>query len=246
MSKRNLATVTCLLAQNDLVDFIEEYGIPWCYDPKLPKSGQTALNALDGYIPLYMSLFSIGNLRFPLNNFSLDVFEFFRCHFLLLNHFGVARVTTFAVSCKAYGGKATMPLFRAFLTLRAACDWITFQKRPGSKILALSAKAPLPLSTLQSHLIRICRVIFHHILEAQTFPKPVMYLAEMAFRNFTKKPGQSPSFSGKSVAVLELTVVGESVLVIKKMIDYHLFDVVVEFHSDHYIEPTEFEDSSDG
>ncbi|GJT77119.1 hypothetical protein Tco_1043844 [Tanacetum coccineum] len=137
ISKRNLATITCSLAQNDLVDFVEEYGISWCYDPKLLESGQTALDAPNGYIPLYMSLFSIGNLCFPLNNFCLDVFEFFRCHFLLLNPFGVACVTTFVVSCKAYGEEATVPLFRAFLTLGASGDWLTFQNRHGSKIPAL-------------------------------------------------------------------------------------------------------------
>ncbi|GJQ90293.1 hypothetical protein Tco_0001432 [Tanacetum coccineum] len=106
MSKRNLSTITCSLSQSNLVDFVDEYGISLCYDPKLPSSNATALDAPKGYIPLYMSLFSIGNLRFPLNNFCLDVFEFFWCHFPLLNPFGVARVTTFVVSCKAYGGEA--------------------------------------------------------------------------------------------------------------------------------------------
>ncbi|GJY58045.1 hypothetical protein Tco_0457937 [Tanacetum coccineum] len=121
----NLATVTCSLTQSDLVDFVDKYDISLCYDPKLPTPDQTTLDAPEGYIPLYLSLFSIGNLCFPLNDFCLDVFEFFRCHFPLLNPFRVARVTTFAVSCKAYGGEATMPFFRAFLTLGPAGDWLT-------------------------------------------------------------------------------------------------------------------------
>ncbi|GKC56443.1 hypothetical protein Tco_1084041, partial [Tanacetum coccineum] len=112
MSKRNLSTITCSLSQSNLVDFVDEYGISLCYDPKLPSSNATALDAPKGYIPLYMSLFSIGNLRFPLNNFCLDVFEFFWCHFPLLHPFGVVRVTTFVVACKAYGGEARVPLFR--------------------------------------------------------------------------------------------------------------------------------------
>ncbi|GJX44984.1 hypothetical protein Tco_0261660 [Tanacetum coccineum] len=135
MSKRNLATVTCSLRQSDILDFVEKYGISMCYDPQLPSSDKTALDAPEGYIPMYLSLFTIGNLRLPLNDFCLNVFEFFKCHFPLLNPFGVARVTTFAVACKAYGEKATVPLFRSFLTLGTAGDWLMFQKSPGPSIL---------------------------------------------------------------------------------------------------------------
>ncbi|GJY71991.1 hypothetical protein Tco_0475694 [Tanacetum coccineum] len=213
MSKRNLAAVTCSLAQNDLVDYVEEYGIPWCYDPKLPESHQTALDAPKGYIPLYLSLFTIGNLRFPLNDFCLDVFEFFQCHFPLLNSFGVARVTTFVVACKAYGWEASVPLFRAFLTVGSAGDWLTFQKRHGSNIHTLfgSFSYSYPTEPFDEALWNRLRC---HTLDAQTFPEPILYLAglssswehapsnpsifvdgeEMAFRNFMKKPGQSPSF----------------------------------------------------
>ncbi|GJV65599.1 plastid movement impaired 1-related 1 protein [Tanacetum coccineum] len=71
---RNLVSVTCSLTQSKLIGFIKEYDIALCYDPQLPSPEQTALDALKGYIPLYLSLFSIGNLRLPLNAFCLDVF----------------------------------------------------------------------------------------------------------------------------------------------------------------------------
>ncbi|GKA15804.1 hypothetical protein Tco_0695551 [Tanacetum coccineum] len=242
---RNLSTITCSLSQSNLVDFVNEYGISLCYDPKLPSSNATALDASKGYIPLYLSLFSIGNLRFPLNNFCLDVFEFFRCHFSLLNPFGVACVTTFVVACKAYGGEATVPLFRSLLTLGLAGDWLTFQKRPGYGIPAIfgdsgsntpmlklefifgSFTYPYPTEPFYEVLwVCLCR----HPFEAQTFPEPILYLADLtdswehsssipsilidgeetAFRNFMKKPGQSPSFSvDKGVMGHELVVVGE-------------------------------------
>ncbi|GKC10470.1 hypothetical protein Tco_1007252 [Tanacetum coccineum] len=73
MSKRNLATVTCSLSQSDLLEFVEQYGISMCYDPQLPSSDKTALDASEGYIHLYLSLFTIGNLRLPLNDFCLDM-----------------------------------------------------------------------------------------------------------------------------------------------------------------------------
>ncbi|GKD64182.1 hypothetical protein Tco_1306290 [Tanacetum coccineum] len=94
------------------------------------SSEHTALDAPDGYIPLYLSLFSIGDLRFPLNAFYLDVFEYFECHFPLFNPFGVARVTTFAVASKAYGGEPTLTLFRYFLALGPAGDWLPSIKGP--------------------------------------------------------------------------------------------------------------------
>nr|GEX03713.1 hypothetical protein [Tanacetum cinerariifolium] len=94
----------------------------------------TALNGPDGYIPLYLSLFTIGNLCFPLDVFCLDVFELFYCHFSLLNPFGVSRVTTFIVACKTYGGVSTMPFFRSFLNIGPAGHWLTFQKWPGHGI----------------------------------------------------------------------------------------------------------------
>nr|GEV76406.1 hypothetical protein [Tanacetum cinerariifolium] len=94
--------------------FTDEHALDYSFPPRfdvLPSSSDMALDALKGYILLYLSLFSIGNLCFPLNNFCLDVFEFFRCHFPLLNPFGVARVTNFVVACKACGGEVTVPLF---------------------------------------------------------------------------------------------------------------------------------------
>nr|GEU63538.1 hypothetical protein [Tanacetum cinerariifolium] len=56
-----LDELCCVLAVplRDLADFVNEYDIALCYDPKLPFSNATALDALKGYIPLYFSLFSI-------------------------------------------------------------------------------------------------------------------------------------------------------------------------------------------
>nr|GEU38961.1 hypothetical protein [Tanacetum cinerariifolium] len=134
MSKSNLATVTCSLSRSDLLEFVEKHGISMCYDPQLPSSNKTTLDAPECYIPLYLSLFTIGNLHLPLNDLCLDVFEFFKCHFFLLNRFGVVCVTTFVIACKAYEGEATMPIFISFLTLSPTGNWLMFQKMPGHSI----------------------------------------------------------------------------------------------------------------
>nr|GEV38609.1 hypothetical protein [Tanacetum cinerariifolium] len=114
MSKRNLSTITCSLSQSN---FVDEYGISLCYDPKLPSSNSTALDAQMGYIPLYLSL----------------------------------------------------------LTLDPAGDYL--HSKNG---LALGSFAyPYPTKP------------FDEVLQGHLCHRPF----EMAFRNFMKKPGQSPSFS---------------------------------------------------
>ncbi|GKB71127.1 hypothetical protein Tco_0932539, partial [Tanacetum coccineum] len=249
--KRNLSTITCSLSQSDLADCFDEYGIALCYDPKLPSSNATDLDAPKGYIPLYLSLFSIGNLCFHLNNFCLDVFEIFRCHFPLLSPFGVARVTTFTVACKAYGREDTVPLFRSLLTLGPTGDWFTFQKRHDFSIPTIFGDSMSNILKWKSEFIFVKRTLIsdmrpglisdfrhgqgsfshpyptepfdeflrarlcHHPFETHTFSDPIIYLAgltdswehthgipsilingeDMAFQNFMKKPGQSPSFS---------------------------------------------------
>nr|GEV96693.1 hypothetical protein [Tanacetum cinerariifolium] len=182
------------MAQNDLVEFVEEYGISLCYDPKLPEPDQIALDAPG------------------------DVFDLFRCHFPLLNPFGVARVTTFNVACKAYGGKAMVPLFRAFLNLGPAGDWLNFQKSPGSDIPTHFSNSMSNIPHWISEFIFVKETFNFDICLGQ-ITKPI----EMAFRNSMKKPSQSPSFSlspadqlvnvGKGVAGLKLAVVGENVTV---------------------------------
>ncbi|GJY92727.1 hypothetical protein Tco_0508509 [Tanacetum coccineum] len=201
MSKRNLAFVTCSLTQSDLLGFVEEYGIALCYDPQLSSSEKTALDALEGYIPLYLSLFSIGNLRLLLNTFCLDVFEFFKCHFPLLNPFGVARVTTFIVACKAYEGEPSLPLFRSLCNvgpagkplLPYACPALITDFCYGVGTFAFPYPTEPFDEVLRSRLV-------HHPFEAQTFSKPILYLAGLAGSwNFMKRPGQTPSFSARSV-----------------------------------------------
>ncbi|GJR72928.1 putative reverse transcriptase domain-containing protein [Tanacetum coccineum] len=168
MSKRNLATVTCSLAQNDLVDFVEEYGIPWCYDPKLPESHQMALDAPLG--PDIPSLF--GN---SMSNVTSWKSEFIYVKETLISDLCPDLITNF----RHGQGSFAYP----------------YPKKPFDEVL--------------------WNLLCRHTLEAQTFSDPILYLAglssswehalsnpsifvdgeEMAFRNFMKKPDQTPSFS---------------------------------------------------
>nr|GEU31870.1 hypothetical protein [Tanacetum cinerariifolium] len=63
----------------------------------------TALNGPEGCIPLYQSLYYIGNLYLPLNTFYLDVFECFNCHFTPLNPLGLLELQHLLLPIKLMG-----------------------------------------------------------------------------------------------------------------------------------------------
>nr|GEZ53816.1 hypothetical protein [Tanacetum cinerariifolium] len=58
----------------------------------------------------------------------------------VLNPFGCAKLTTFAVMCKAYGCGPTMELFRRFFNLFPGGQWLTFAKIPEKRIPNLLPK----------------------------------------------------------------------------------------------------------
>ncbi|GJY48848.1 hypothetical protein Tco_0438804 [Tanacetum coccineum] len=109
------------------------------------------------------------------------------CHF---PPFKVARVTTFAVACKAYGGEAFVPLFRAFLTVGPASDWLTFQKRHRSNIPLLFGNSMSNIPSWKSDFIFVKETLISSL-------RPDLitdFRHEMAFRNFMKKLDQYLSF----------------------------------------------------
>ncbi|GJT85308.1 hypothetical protein Tco_1067025 [Tanacetum coccineum] len=128
-----------------LLRFVEEYGIAMCYDPQLPSSEQTALDALEGYIPLYLSLFSIGEPSLPL--------------FISLCNVGPAG------DCLSVKKGLTLVL--------DACSALITDFRHSLGTFAFPyPKEPFD-EPLRDHLVR-------HPFEAQTFPKPILYLAGLA------------------------------------------------------------------
>ncbi|GKB12130.1 hypothetical protein Tco_0846053 [Tanacetum coccineum] len=55
-------------------------------------------------------------------------------HISRFNPFGLAKLTTFAVKCKAYGGKPSVDLLRAFLNLGHAGNWLTLSNWSGPSV----------------------------------------------------------------------------------------------------------------
>ncbi|GKG35878.1 hypothetical protein Tco_0441032, partial [Tanacetum coccineum] len=95
-----------------------------------PKSYQTIYDAPDGFVDLYTHCFSSENLWLPLPIFFCDVLEYYHVHLSRLNPFGCAKLTTFDVMCKAYGGEPTVELFKGFFKLYPGGQWLTSAKRP--------------------------------------------------------------------------------------------------------------------
>ncbi|GJZ58028.1 retrovirus-related pol polyprotein from transposon TNT 1-94 [Tanacetum coccineum] len=60
------------------------------------------------------------NIRIPLPKFFYKVLNYFKVHILRFNPFALAKLTTFVVMCKAYGGEPTVEILRAFLNLGPA------------------------------------------------------------------------------------------------------------------------------
>nr|GEV72054.1 hypothetical protein [Tanacetum cinerariifolium] len=58
-----------------------------------------------------------------------------------LNPFGYAKLTTYAVMCKAYGGEPSVDLFRGFFNLYHGREWLTFTKRLESDVLTIQEKS---------------------------------------------------------------------------------------------------------
>ncbi|GKE56533.1 hypothetical protein Tco_1495718, partial [Tanacetum coccineum] len=124
MSARDaIRTYTCVLTSEELAEFLELYPVPPEYNVMLPKSTQTIYDAPDGYIGLYLHSFSLENLRLPLTKFFCEVLQYFHIHISRLNPFGCAKLTTFAVMCKAYGCEPSVELFRGFFNLFPGGKW---------------------------------------------------------------------------------------------------------------------------
>ncbi|GJR56623.1 hypothetical protein Tco_1407144 [Tanacetum coccineum] len=71
----------------------------------LLKSHQTMYDDPDGYVGLYIHSFTQSNLRIPLPKFVCEVLNNYKVHLSRLSRFGDAKLTTFALICRSYGGK---------------------------------------------------------------------------------------------------------------------------------------------
>ncbi|GJT88347.1 hypothetical protein Tco_1070064 [Tanacetum coccineum] len=102
-----------------------------------------------------------------------------------LNPFGCAKLTTFAVMCKAYGGDPKVEWFRVFFNLYPGGQWLTFAKRPEKCPQCLtqnhnSKKVDSSMCKTPLNLVNVRTFLDHILLLAGLKPS----WEHEAFRNF--------------------------------------------------------------
>nr|GEV08527.1 hypothetical protein [Tanacetum cinerariifolium] len=144
-SKFLIASQTCTLTKEQLTQFVQDFDIP--HDAKiiLPKRSQIIFDAPLGYVGLYTHHFLLSNLRLPISSVICKVLNYFKVHISRFNPFGMVKLTTFVVMCRAYGSEPTMKLLRSFLNLGCAGNWLTLSNRG-------SANVPIALVKPITHL----------------------------------------------------------------------------------------------
>nr|GFC13200.1 hypothetical protein [Tanacetum cinerariifolium] len=101
----------------------------------LPKKSHTILDAPLGYVGLYTHHFSLSNLRLPIPPFICKVLNYFKVHISRFNPFGMVKLTTFAVMCKAFEGEPTVDLLWSLLNLGPVGDCLTLSNRGTANVL---------------------------------------------------------------------------------------------------------------
>ncbi|GJS14877.1 hypothetical protein Tco_0409349 [Tanacetum coccineum] len=121
--------------KDQLSQFVQDFDIPQDVKIILPKRSHTIFDAPSGYIGLYTHHFSLSNLRLPIAPFICKVLDYFKVHISRFNPFGMVKLATFFVMCRAYGGKPTVNLLCSFLNLGRAGDWLTLSNRGSVDVL---------------------------------------------------------------------------------------------------------------
>ena len=119
----------CTLSKEELHDLLEDYPIPKKFKIMLPSKNQAIFDSPKGYVGLYTHAFKLSNLRIPLHPLILEFIQYYKVHISRFNLFGLAKLTTFIVMCKAYRHEPTLTVLRGFTNLYPGGDWLTLVKR---------------------------------------------------------------------------------------------------------------------
>lgn len=139
-AKRIIRQQKCTLSREALALFLDDYPIPKEHKVILPKSNQSIYDAPKGYVGLYTHAFTHSNLRIPLHPLFLELLQYYQVHISRFNPFGLAKLTTYIVMCKAYGYEPTLNVLRGFLNLCPGGDWLTLSKRNDENVPVLITK----------------------------------------------------------------------------------------------------------
>lgn len=139
-AKRIIRQQKCTLSRDALAEFLNDYPIAKQYKVMLPSKNQSIYDAPKGYVGLYTHAFTRSNLRIPLHPLFLEFLQYYEVHISRFNLFGLDKLTTYIVMCKAYGYEPTVTVLRGFLKLCPGGNWLTLSKRGKHDVQVLVTK----------------------------------------------------------------------------------------------------------
>ena len=131
-----------VFTQSMLEDALATYPELSTYNPVLPATGVRANTPPLGKVALYWRTCTVGNFRFPLNDFQAAVLRHYRVGFAQLHPHGWQKVTLFEMFCRAIGREPDLDVFRCIFRLaQSELSWYTFEKKPGNNFHKLESKS---------------------------------------------------------------------------------------------------------
>ncbi|KAF5796500.1 hypothetical protein HanRHA438_Chr08g0364401 [Helianthus annuus] len=116
---------------------IRNFRFPESWDARYPNEGQTATDALAGYITLFWDFFSLGNFRFPVTKFFLDILAYYKFHISQMYPIGMARVRHFEFVCRTMLIEPTVTRFRVVHQMHCSQGFCSFVQRASAKKILL-------------------------------------------------------------------------------------------------------------
>ncbi|KAJ0502061.1 hypothetical protein HanRHA438_Chr11g0510411 [Helianthus annuus] len=110
-----------------------QFAVEW--DAGNPAQGQTAADALPGYISLFADFFGEGNFHFPTTHFFSSILTFYGFHVSQLSPMGMVQIRHFEFVCQSQGEEPTVEKFRALYQLQSNLGFFSFAIRSSKKIL---------------------------------------------------------------------------------------------------------------
>ncbi|KAJ0532131.1 hypothetical protein HanIR_Chr09g0393321 [Helianthus annuus] len=98
-----------------------------------PEEGQTAADALAGYITLFWDFFCEGNFHLPVAKFFLEILEYYKFHISQLRPIGMVRVRHFEFVCRTMHIEPTVLRFRIFHQMHCSQGFYSFVQRASAK-----------------------------------------------------------------------------------------------------------------
>ncbi|KAJ0932571.1 hypothetical protein HanPSC8_Chr04g0175171 [Helianthus annuus] len=109
------------------------------WNARYPRQGQTAVDALPGYITLFEDFFLQGNFQLPATEFMASILHFYGFHISQMSPTGMVRVRHFEFLCRSQGMEPTVEKFWAFYQLIRNIGFYSFGNRGAAKKILISS-----------------------------------------------------------------------------------------------------------